>query len=102
MTNESIMQQLNWTYDSDPGRFQLFNELISPALDLARADEREGKWVKITDEDSLPKDDDALCLFAEWVNGTMAISWLTRCKEAKQEPNIEAYTHYTIITPPNQ
>ena len=32
-TPEEILKEMNWTYDSDPGRHELFTKLIKPAMD---------------------------------------------------------------------
>lgn len=32
-TAEEIILEMGWTYDSDPARFQLWNELIKPAME---------------------------------------------------------------------
>ena len=38
-SNEEILKDLNWSNDSDPGRYSLFTGLINPAMDAARKDE---------------------------------------------------------------
>lgn len=45
-SNEEILKDLNWSNDSDPGRYALFAGLINPAMDAARKDEVEAweKW----------------------------------------------------------
>jgi hypothetical protein len=78
---------------------------VLECMQLARADEREGKWIPITGEDSLPKDNEALCLFVEWNDGNIIRAYLGKYKDVKlyELPSINYhYTHYTIITPPNQ
>jgi len=40
-SNEEILKDLNWSNDSDPGRYSLFTGLINPAMDAARKDEIE-------------------------------------------------------------
>lgn len=32
MTEEQIILKMGWTYDSDPSRFQLWEQLIKPAM----------------------------------------------------------------------
>jgi len=32
MTPEEVILEMNWTFDSDPGRFQLWEQLIKPAM----------------------------------------------------------------------
>lgn len=63
-TPEQIMLELNWTYDSDPARFQLFNELIKPAMELYA---QQGKWLSVSDS-NMPKfyENYLLC-----INGTV-------------------------------
>ena len=35
---EDICKELNWTFDSDPSRYNLFVGLIAPAIKLAQLD----------------------------------------------------------------
>ena len=99
MTNEEILKEVlgtKWKPDA-------FTEIMNKALDLARADEREGKWTPITGEDSLPNDDEALCLFAiVFADGSKRYANVEKWKIVKQFWSVQAYTHYTIIAPPNQ
>ena len=57
-------------------------------------------WTPITSEASLPKDDEALCLFVEWKDGILKERWVITAGQAKEEWPIVGYTHYTILTKP--
>ena len=48
-SNESILKDMNWSNDSDPGRYSLFTGLINPAMDAARKDEIEAweEWKRV-------------------------------------------------------
>ena len=58
-TPEEILKEMNWTYDSDPGRFTLFEQLIKPAM-IAYSEQQEeplpSKNVKIETEGLLSGD----------------------------------------------
>mgnify|MGYP006342334579 CR=1 FL=1 len=57
-------------------------------------------WTPITGEASLPKDDEALCLFAEWEGDLMKDRWIVKWKVAKTDISHHHFTHYTILTEP--
>lgn len=57
-------------------------------------------WTPITGEASLPTDDEALCLFAEWEAGIMKDRWIVKWKVAKTDISHYHFTHYTILQPP--
>lgn len=50
-----IVEKFKWTYDSDPGRFQLFEQLIKPvAIEFAEAyHEEKTRWISVKEQ--LPK-----------------------------------------------
>ena len=48
---EDICKELHWTYDSDPGRYQLFEGLIKPAIKQAQLDAIE-ETVKLCAENA--------------------------------------------------
>ncbi len=62
------------------------------------ANESQTHWTPITGEASLPTDDEALCLFAEWEGGIMKDRWIVKWKVAKTDINHHLFTHYTILT----
>jgi len=90
MTNESILYKVTGMDEELVSSHLMYGADALTAMNLARADEREGKWIKITGEDSLPKDNEALCLFVQWKDINTNLSRLSM------------FTHYTIVTPPNQ
>jgi len=97
-TNYQILEDMDFNYTGG-------SDEVVKAMDAARADEREGKWIKITGEDSLPKDNEALCLFVQWSGSNIIRAYLGKYKDAKlyELPSINYhYTHYTIIYPPHQ
>jgi len=53
---EIIVEKFKWTYDSDSGRFQLFEQLIKPvAIEFAQAyHEEKTRWISVKDN-SMPK-----------------------------------------------
>ena len=69
-------------------------------LDEVRGNETH--WTPITGEESLPKDDEALCLFAEWEGDLMKDRWIVKWKVAKTDISHHHFTHYTILTKPKQ
>ena len=48
---EDICKELNWTFDSDPSRYNLFVGLIAPAIKLAQLDAIE-ETVKLCAENA--------------------------------------------------
>ena len=68
----------------------------------AYTDELPTTWTPITGEASLPKDDEALCLFAEWEGDLMKDRWIVKWKVAKTDISHHPFTHYTILTKPKQ
>ncbi len=47
MTPEEIILEMNWTFDSDPGRFQLWEQLIKPAMIRFASLNRQGWTGKV-------------------------------------------------------
>lgn len=66
-------------------------------------------WTPITGEESLPKDDEALCLFVWFFESTNSPSthslfcqWKYLRLLSDYEDISSKYTHYTILTKPKQ
>ena len=60
-------------------------------------------WTPITSEASLPKDDEALCLFVFWdfIDGYSKSEYVCLWKEIKTNlSRLSMFTHYTILTKP--
>ena len=54
---EDICKELNWTFDSDPSRYNLFVGLIAPAIKLAQLDAIE-ETVKLCAENAKLSNED--------------------------------------------
>ena len=50
MTPEEVILEMNWTFDSDPGRFQLWEQLIKPAMIRFASLNRQG-WTRVSEVD---------------------------------------------------
>jgi len=102
---ENFMQHIGALKPSIPMVFRTEMESFVIAYDQAVSAINQTHWIKIEGEDSLPKDDEVLCVFAIlYKDGRVSYSSVNSWADFKKSVyyQIQFITHYTIINPPKQ
>ena len=97
---ESFMQQIEMDKPSIPMQFRTKIENFVIAYDQAVVAINQTLWTPITGEESLPTDDEALCLFVELDQhfNILNTGFYEKWGVIKNDIPIFGCTHYTILT----
>lgn len=97
MSNEDILNSIV----QDGTGIEVTQDEALAAMTLARADERENRWTPITGEESLPKDDEALCILARYTSkGELRTTPAEKFGLLKSMFPMDEFQYYTILTTP--
>lgn len=104
MSNEEILQKLNWAHDEG-----VFDELVGMAMNLARADELSKGWISVDSEERKKYKDKTVLVFVKSNNRKYnriemgrywgrIMGWL--CETDSLDPNLdEVITHWRPLPP---